>query len=152
MRHAILVVLLGVASGVGAHVAWFGLNRPCKGVGLDCQLGWMKSELKLSDAQMERIKSLHEASSPRLLALAGQVARMREEYAAFERERATSGEVDFLEFARFVEKRRAVDAECLASTRRLVSATTEVMTPAQRAHYLNLVEPSFRMHDLSSAN
>lgn len=89
MKHTILVLLLGLSAGLLGHLGWFLSQRPCGSNDLDCQLEWMKTELKLSDKQFARIKVIHEESSPRLLALAAQVARMRDEYEAFERERTT---------------------------------------------------------------
>jgi hypothetical protein len=112
----------------------------------------MKTELKLTDRQFARIKAIHEQSSPRLLALAAQVARMREEYDAFEHERTTSGQVDFLEFAHFVEQRRVVDRECLFSTRQLVADAAGVMTDKQRARYLGLLGPVFKGDDPALLN
>lgn len=143
MMRAVLVLLSGLVAGVVAHVGWFRLNRPCQGDQLNCQLAWMRTELKLTDQQFARIRSLHEASSPKLLALAAQVAQMRDEYAAFEKQRVTSGQVDFVEFAQFVEQRRAIDRECLAATRQLVAAASQTLTPAQREHYLGLLGPNF---------
>jgi hypothetical protein len=64
---------------------------------------------------------------------------MQAEFAAFENTRRTSDRVDFIEFAQFVETRRAINRQCLESTRQLVLATADVMTPVQRAHYLGLV-------------
>jgi hypothetical protein len=102
----------------------------------------MKSELQLTDAQYARIRELHEASSPRLMALASQVSQMQKEFAAFENTRRTSDSVDFIEFAQFVEVRRNIDRECLDSTRRLVQATASEMTPAQREQYFGIVAAS----------
>jgi hypothetical protein len=141
MKHTVFVVLLGLTSAVLAHTGWFVLQQPCRSNGLDCQLQWMKTELKLSDEQFARIKAIHEESSPRLLALAAQVSRMRDEYDAFEHERATSGQIDFLEFAHFVEHRRAVNRECLTSTQHLVADAARVMTARQREQYLGLLGP-----------
>jgi hypothetical protein len=141
MKRILLTILLGLASGVLAHVGWFISQRPCSANDLDCQLDWMKTELKLSDEQFARIKTIHEQSSPRLLALAAQVVRMREEYDAFEHERTTSGQVDFIEFAHFVEQRRAIDRECLTSTQQLVADAARVMTTQQRERYLGLLGP-----------
>ncbi len=149
MKHVCLVLFFGLVSGIGAHLAWFSANQPGGADALARQLVWMKAELNLSDAQLERIRSIHQASSPRLLALAAQVARMREEYAAFERERVATDRVDFIEFAHFVERRRAIDGDCLASTRRLVAATSELMTASQRASYFRLLEPSLKAHGIS---
>jgi hypothetical protein len=74
-----------------------------------------------------------------LRALAAEVARMQAEFAAFENTRRATDKVDFIEFAQFVETRRNINRECQESTRRLVMATADVMTPEQRAHYLGLV-------------
>jgi Spy/CpxP family protein refolding chaperone len=152
MKRTVLIVLLGIAAGASAHVAWYLAQRPCTGNNLECQLEWMKTELKLNDEQFARIKVIHEQSSPRLLALAAQVARMREEYDSFEHERTTSGQVDFLEFAHFVEQRRAVDRECLFSTRQLVADAAGVMTEKQRARYLGLLGPVLKADDHALLN
>lgn len=143
MKRTLLVLFLGLTVGAAAHFIYFGLHQP-KGDSLDNQLAWMKSELKLSDAQYDRIKELHQASSPRLRALASQVAQMQAEFTAFETARRDTDRVDFVEFARFVETRRRINRECLDSTRQLVLASAQVMTPQQRERYLGLmaeVEP-----------
>lgn len=152
MKRMLLVILAGIAAGVVAHFGWYGAHRPARGDNLDAQLAWMQESLQLSPAQFARIKLLHEQSSPRLLALAGQVGRMQEEFAAFERERRIVGQIDFLEFARFVEQRRAVDRECAESTRGLILATSAVMTPEQRARYLAMLDPALKATGTSSLN
>jgi hypothetical protein len=139
MRRGLLVLLLGLTVGVSSHVIYFRLHRPYDPESLDGQLAWMKSELQLSDAQFARIRELHEASSPRLRALAAQVAQMQAEFAAFENTRRATDRVDFIEFAQFVETRRNINRECLDSTRRLVMAAANEMTPSQREQYFGIV-------------
>jgi hypothetical protein len=139
MKRTALILLLGLVVGLGTHSVYFRLHEPAGFDSLEGQLVWIKGELQLTDAQFVRIKELHEASSPRLRALAADVARMQAEFVAFENTRKTSDRVDFIEFAQFVEARRAVNRQCLESTRQLVLATAGVMTPEQRAHYLGLV-------------
>jgi hypothetical protein len=139
MRRGILVLLVGLAVGVTTHEVYFRLHRAPDPDSLDGQLAWMKSELQLSDAQFARIRELHEASSPRLRALAAQVTQMQSEFAAFESTRRATDRVDFIEFAQFVEARRNFDRECLDSTRQLVLAAASEMTPRQREQYLGLV-------------
>jgi hypothetical protein len=139
VKRALCVLLLGLAVGVATHVVYFRLHRPPDPGSLEGQLSWMRSELRLSDAQYARIRELHEASSPRLRALASQVAQMQAEFAAFENTRRATDSVDFVEFARFVEARRNVNRECLDSTRQLVLAAAGEMTPSQREHYLGIV-------------
>lgn len=139
MKRALIILLLGLAIGAGAHVVYFQLHRPAGSDARDSQLAWMKEALKLSDAQYTQIKELHDASSPRLRALAAEVARMQAEFAAFENTRRTADRVDFIEFAQFVKTRRAINQQCLESTRQLVLASADVMTPEQRAQYLGWV-------------
>lgn len=142
MNRGLCVLLLGLAVGAATHEVYFRLHRPPDPGSLDGQLSWMRSELQLSDAQYARIRELHEASSPRLRALASQVAQMQAEFAAFENTRRATDSVDFIEFARFVEARRNVNRECLDSTRQLVLASAGEMTPSQREHYLGIVAAS----------
>jgi hypothetical protein len=144
MSRGALVLLLGLSVGVAAHMIYFRLHQPFNPDTLDGQLGWMKSELALSEDQFDRIRELHEASSPRLRALAAQVAQMEAEFMAFEETRRTTDRVDFIEFARFVDARRAINRECLDSTRRLVLATASEMTPPQRTRYLGFVAATTR--------
>jgi hypothetical protein len=139
MKRGVLVLLLGIGVGVATHLVYFGLHRPADPDSLAGQLAWMKRELHLSDEQFARISELHQASSPRLRALASQVAQMQAEFAAFENTRRTTDRVDFIEFARFVEVRRSISQECLDSTRRLVLAAASEMTPRQREQYLGIV-------------
>jgi hypothetical protein len=139
MKRGALVLLLGLAVGVASHLVYFRIHRPFDANTLDGQLAWMKSELQLSDDQFARIKELHQASSPRLRALAAQVSQMQSEFAAFENTRRTSDKVDFIEFAQFVQVRRNIDKECLDSTRRLVLAAASEMNPSQREHYFGIV-------------
>lgn len=144
MKRTLLVLLLGALAGLAAHVGWLQQRRPGAAETLPAQLAWMQANLGLDDEQVSRLRRLHEASAPRLLALGAQAAAMREELAAFERARQATGRIDFLEFARFVEQRRAFDRACLDTTRAFVTASADVMTPAQREHYLTLVGPSLR--------
>jgi len=139
MKHAILIPLLGLVVGLTAHFAYFRLNAPAATDSLDGQLAWMRSELQLTDVQYARIKELHQASSPRLRAMAAQVAQLQSEFADFEKVRRTSDRVDFLEFARFVETRRLINRECMDSTRQLVQAAAGYMNESQRQRYLQLV-------------
>lgn len=142
MKRGFLVLLLGAAIGVGSHVLFFRLHQPADPHTLDGQLAWMRQELHLSDAQFARISELHQASSPRLRALAAQVSQMQAEFAAFEKTRKTTDRVDFIGFAHFVEVRRAINQQCFDSARRLVLASANEMTPRQREHYLGIVSPA----------
>jgi hypothetical protein len=139
MKRTLLLLLLGLAAGSAAHVLYYRWHAPADINSLDAQLAWMKTELNLTDVQYARIKELHQASGPRLRALAAQVAALQKEFAAFEESRRTNDRVDFIDFARFVEARRHVNRECQDSTRQLVAAAAEVMTPTQRQRYIQLL-------------
>jgi hypothetical protein len=143
------MLFVGLVVGVGAHTVYFQYHRPAGLDSLEGQLAWMKDELKLSDVQFARIKELHEKSSPRLRALAADVARMQAEFTAFENTRKTSDRVDFIEFAQFVETRRNINRQCLESTRQLVLASAGVMTPEQRTHYLGIVAAAEPFRDIN---
>lgn len=142
MNRFLLILLLGLCGGLGAHSAWYAWRSPQTHELTDAQYAWMKDSLKLTDEQYAVIKGLHEKSSPHLQTLANQVRAMRTELEAYEQERRTTGQVDFVEFARFADMRRNVDAECAASTRQLIADASKVMTPEQRRQYLALVASS----------
>jgi hypothetical protein len=139
MKRPLLILFLGLLAGTAAHFAYYGYHRPGATDTLEGRLAWMKTELRLTDAQFARIKELHRASHPRLQEMARQVALMQAEFAEFERSRRTADRVDFVEFARFVQNRRELNRECIDSTRQLVLASAEVMTPEQRERYIRLV-------------
>jgi hypothetical protein len=141
MKRTLLALALGLVCGVAAHVGWFVTHRPLPVDDLESQWEWMRRDLRLDETQIAQIRALHEQSGPQLLLLARRVAQMRSEFAAFEKTRRTSGEVDFLEFARFVDAQRALDRECVDSTRRLVVATGELMRPEQRRQYFASLGP-----------
>jgi hypothetical protein len=139
MKRPFLTIALGLAAGIGVHFAYYDHHHHIAADTLEGQLVWMKAELNLTDGQFTKIKELHHASHPRLRAMAAQVAAMQAEFAEFERTRRTFDRVDFLEFARFVQIQRDLNRECLDSTRQLVLASAEVMTPEQRQRYIRLV-------------
>lgn len=111
---------------------------------LDALLAWMKTDLQLNDDQLARIRNVHEQLSPRLVALANKVAQMQQAFASFEQTRQSAGQVDFIEFASYVEQRRRLDRECTESTRKLIAEASDVMTPQQRQQYLQLLNPALK--------
>lgn len=139
MNRAVLTLLLGLAAGLGSHFAYYLHHESNATDSLEGRLAWMKSELNLTDAQFARIKELHQASHPRLQQMAAQVAQMQAEFIEFEKARQSDDRVDFIEFARFVSERRNLNQACQDSTRQLVLASAEVMTPEQRRHYIRML-------------
>jgi hypothetical protein len=144
MKHVAIVLLVGVLAGMGAHLLWFSARRPAAVDTADHVLAWLQQDLQLTDEQFIRVKAIHERSGPQLQQLAQQAARMRAEFAEFERRRQTVGEIDFLAFARFVDARRTFDRLCAESTRQLIAATAGEMSPGQRERYLDRLDPALR--------
>lgn len=142
MTRTLFILVIGLACGAVAHVGWYSTHRAVGPADLGAQLAWMKNNLKLTNEQLRHIRTVHEQSAPQLLALAAQVEDRRKELEAFERERRSTGQVDFIEFARFVEQRRTLNRECATMTERLVGSATEVMTPRQREQYLAWLQPA----------
>jgi hypothetical protein len=142
MKRASLILFAGLAAGVAAHFAWFDARRPDVRPDLDSQLVWMKAQLQLDAAQYARIKAVHEQFGPHLETLAEEVGRLRTELAAFENERRSSGDVDFVAYAQFIRERRAVDRECSDSTKELIASASDAMTPEQRERYLAMLAPA----------
>src|SRR5262245_58457046 len=112
MKRAGIILFAGLAAGLAAHFAWFDSRRPDVHPDLESQVAWVKTRLQLDAEQFARVKAVHEQLSPHLMALADDVGRMRAELAAFESLRRTSGDVDFVAYAQFVQQRREVDREC----------------------------------------
>lgn len=151
MKRTLSILGLGLACAAAAHFGWYGWRTPVAAQN-EGSLAWLKFQFVLSAEQYAQLRALHEQSNPRLRALAENVARMEKEFAAFEKQRETAGEIDFIEFARFVQERRTVEKECHASTRSLVAATAQIMTAEQRDRYLSLVEPALRDSALRAVN
>lgn len=152
MKRTLIALALGLIGGVCAHLIWFDARHPSPVYDLDSQLAWMKSDFHLSPSQLARIRSLHEQSRPRTVALAREVARIRREFLAIEETRQTAGQVDFVKVSRFVVQQRMLDHECLDSARQLVAATAEIMTPMQRDQYLAMLGPAIQAAVSGSLN
>ena len=130
MNRSIFILLAGLAVGSATHELYFRLHREGPGATHGGELGWMRSELGLSDDQYARIRELHESSGPRLRALSSQLAQMQAEFVAFENTRRTADRVDFIEFAHFVAARRAIDQ---AAFKQLIRVAVAANTSARAA-------------------
>jgi malate synthase len=150
MKRTGLILFLGLAAGMLAHTMWFDARRPAAETNLEAQLAWMRTRLHLDAGQFEQIKALHEQLSPRLKELATEKQVMANASEAFEEKRRSSGEVDFLQFASLIEKRRAVERQRGESTRALVAAALNVMTPEQRKRYLEIIGPAMDNQEAGS--
>jgi hypothetical protein len=144
MTRTLLILVSAVAAGVAGHWGWYAARRPDPAA--ESQLAWVRRELDLAPEQYRRLREIHARGEPELRQLAGEVARLREQFAAFERERLEAGQVDFLQVARAAADSRTLDLQCDAAAQRLIAAALGVMTPEQRRRYLELVGPTRRPH------
>jgi len=148
MKRTVLTLSLGIVAGTLGHLAWFNTQRPEPIGSLETQLAWIRADLGLAPEQFSRIKQLHEQLEPQRHRLAAEVARLRAEFAAFERERVEAGEVDFLKVARAAAASRTLDRECNASARELIAAASNLMTVEQRRRYLEILAPALKDVDV----
>lgn len=139
MNRGLVVLLLGVIVGLGAHFTYFSTHRPCNEPTLECELTWIRDELSLNPAQYARLIELHQMNGPHLAALSEQLIAMRRQLEAFEAQRRGTNEIDFIEFGQFIAQRRDIEVECETSSRTLILAAAEVMKPEQRRRYLAMV-------------
>lgn len=140
MKRVLTVLMLGAIGGIGAHLGYFQAHRPCNDPTLACELAWIRDELDLTQRQYATLQDLHQMSEPRLEALAGQMAMMRQQFLDFEAQRRGTGEIDFIEFSQFIRSREQVEEECETSTRDLILASVDLMEPDQRERYLSMIE------------
>ena len=141
MSRTLVVCLVGLLAAGSAHFGWYELRRPTELKGTAGVLAWLQQDLNLSPGQFARIKALHERSGPEMRQLTEQAAGMRAELEAFENRRRKDSKIDFLAFAQFIEQRREFQRICTESTRRLMTAAANEMTPGQRERYLERFEP-----------
>ena len=144
MKRTVIALTLGLLCGVCAHLAWFGLRHPQPIGDFDSQLVWMKKDLHLNSSQLAHIRSLHEQSKPRMVALAREVARMRREFEVIEDHRQKEGMIDFLKVSRVAVEQRVIGNQCMESARELVAATAAILNPRQRDQYLSLLSPAMQ--------
>jgi hypothetical protein len=141
MKNAALLVAAGLLVGGLAHEGWHFARRPPSPDSLDEQLRWVRMQVQLDSEQYARVRAVHEAFAPRLRQAGSDVARTRSTLQEFEDRRRSSGQVDFLAFKEFLDRSRQVDRQAAESTHELVAAVLAVMTPEQRARYLDLLLP-----------
>lgn len=141
MKRITLILLLGLIAGVGVHVGWYRAHLPADASDFESLLDEMRTTLQLDQEQFVRFHTLHETLQPQLAQLAVDVAKLQSEFATFENERRSDGEIDFLAYAGLIEKKRSVDRECAKSTQYLMLAALADMTREQRSRYLSLLSP-----------
>lgn len=123
MRRVFGATAAALVVAVGAH-AWY-LHAHDTPEPYETEIRWLSAELNLTDDQASRVRALHVAHCPDMDSL----------YQELEQQRAAAPEAPA---CREVEKR------CAQSTERLIDEVAAVLEPAQRARYLELVQPCLR--------
>ena len=136
MRRGLFILIAGlIASGAlclanyhfAGHLCCAHLARSTD------DLDWLRTEFRLSDAEMARIRQLHEGYLPQCKDLCNRIAAcQRELYHALETgTNAPSAAVD-----RKLAEIAALRAQCQANMLRHFTAVSQVMPPTQGRRYL----------------
>jgi len=141
MKRTALTLLIGLLAGTAAHFGWHTWRGGASPGNLQEQLEWMKTRLALDAEQYRQFRAAHENLAPRLAELAREIRTMKAQLAQFEQQRVTNEEIDFLQFAQFLQQQENVDREAVASIRELIARSTAAMTPEQRKQYLAMLQP-----------
>lgn len=140
MKRSIVILLIAIVAGAAA----FCLIRSQKladrqHVLLDSmpELTWVKSELKLSDAQFAKVSDLHTAYRPKCMDMCRRIAAAHEKVEELIRE---NPEVT-PELERAIHEHAAIHAECQQAMLQHIFQTAGVMDRDQAALYLKEVVP-----------
>ena len=140
MKRSVVILLIATVAGAAA----FCLIRSQKltdrqHVMLDSmpELTWVKSELKLSDGQFQKVSDLHAAYRPKCMEMCRQIAAAHEKVEELIRE---NPEVT-PELERAIHEHAAIHAECQQAMLHHIFQTAGVMDRDQAALYLKEVVP-----------
>jgi hypothetical protein len=139
-RVLIFILCAGLAAGAAFMITrWMG---SAKSLPTEKQLGWLKEEFRLTEAQVAAIKVLHEDYEPvcRTHCVKIQEARKAAELAGKRAEGSVAGARAATVAAAQVELRR-VEAVCRDATRAHLLRVASVMETAQGERFIALVLP-----------
>lgn len=142
MWKSLVVIALGLASGLAAHLGYFNAYAPAcfPADNSECEMEWLRSELDLSEDQYASIIRLHGERESEIRALSRKVRDLELMLAELEAERVTEGYVDYLEMRRYMETKRKLDQACNKSTSELIASVGDVMNVEQRKRYFSIVQ------------
>lgn len=141
MWKSIAVLLVGLVSGVAAHLGYFNAYAPtCVTSETECEMEWLRTELDLSEEQFARVTRLHGESEKQIRTLSRRVRELEMTLAELEAERVTKGYVDYLEIRNYMEAKRKLDEACVKSTSDLIASVGDVMNTDQRKRYFSIVQ------------
>lgn len=145
MKRGLIILLLAVAASTAA---FFITRNQCQcGAGLDAtthdgetmlpELEWLHQELKLDDAQFEKVKALHLAYKPTCKAMCMKVMAARKKLSHL----AAQGNLSSPEFDAALQEQAAVQVECQKALLRHLHQTAGVMSKSQARQYLDAMLP-----------
>lgn len=141
MKRGLWILLVALIIGIGAYyVTRSQQQSPDGGTLLDSmpELGWLRDELKLNDAQFSKAGELHVAYRPQCVEMC---RRISEAHARVEAIARVSREITpELEMA--IREHARVHAECQEKMLDHLYQTAELMNDDQAARYLEMVLPS----------
>ncbi len=101
------------------------------------QWTWLQREFRLTEAQLVRIKALHEEYQPVCADHCSRILAAREHLAALEQ----AGRKDTPDYLRTLDEWEAVKHECTEATFKHLQAVAAVMAPAEGRRYLGMMVP-----------
>jgi len=81
MKHSLVIVLAALALGSGLLCSsYFAAQNVCRNCVVPTdELGWLRQEFRLSDAEMARVRTLHEGYLPKCAAMCKEIAAKKRE-------------------------------------------------------------------------
>lgn len=140
MRKPILILLLIISAGAAAFCfSHFRNQQQHDGVLLDAlpELVWLRSELKLSDEQFEKVSELHVAYRPRCIEMCRRIAEAHWKMETLAK--AGTGMNPELEAA--LKEHAKVHLECQQAMLNHIYETSARLDRKQSARYLEVVLP-----------
>ena len=145
MKRGLMILLLGLAASTAA---FFITRNQCQcGTRLDAtthdgetmlpELEWLHQELKLDDAQFEKVKAQHIAYKPTCEALCMKVMAARKKLGQL----AAEGNLSSPELAAALQEQAAVHVECQKALLRHLHQTAALMSESQARQYLAAMLP-----------
>ncbi|MBC8126065.1 MAG: hypothetical protein H8M99_02805 [Gloeobacteraceae cyanobacterium ES-bin-144] len=140
MKRAAMLLLISLLAGLSAF-CWMRSQKMASQntVLLDStpELNWMKSELKLSDAQFAKVSVLHTAYRPKCAEMCGLISQA---HAKVEKLIHQKPEMT-LELEQAIHNHAVIRAECQQAMLRHIFQTARVMNPDQAALYIEEIMP-----------
>jgi len=145
MKRGLIILLLAVTASTAA---FFITRNQCQcGTRLDAashdgetmlpELEWLHQELKLDDAQFEKVKALHLAYKPTCEAMCMKVMAARKKLSHL----ASQGNLSTPELDAALQEQAAVHVECQKALLRHLHQTAGLMSESQARQYLDAMLP-----------